>query len=75
MAIEEYCEELDVMLTASDEVALSLDEVHGFMSAALCGPRMLAFRDCVCAVFLPEEADAGEEQLSPKDTVGVLAAP
>ena len=39
MAIEEYCEELDAMLAANDEVALSLDEVHGFMSAALCGPR------------------------------------
>ena len=74
MAIEEYCEELDALLAASDEAALSLDEVHGFMSAALCGPRVLAFRDCVCAVFLPEEADAGESECElPADILEMLA--
>jgi yecA family protein len=74
MAIEEYCEELDAMLTASDEAALSLDEVHGFMSAALCGPRVLSFRDCVCAVFLPEETDAEESECElPADILEMLA--
>jgi uncharacterized protein len=66
MPIQEYCEELDAMLAENDEAALSLDEVHGFMSAALCGPVSVSFRDCVCAVFFPdgEDAEEGECELS-----------
>lgn len=62
MSIEEYCEELDAELAASGEDTLSLDEVHGFMSAALCGPGEFSFRDCVCAVFLPDEGDDEEKE-------------
>ena len=58
MTIEDYCEELDAMLAACDEGTPSLDEVHGFMSAVLCGPRALSFREWVCAIFLPEAPDA-----------------
>jgi uncharacterized protein len=66
MAIEEYCEELDAALSADDEAVLSLEEIHGFMSAALCGPRVVSFKDCVCAVFLPdgEDAEEGECEVS-----------
>jgi len=62
MPIEEYCDELDAMLAANDEAALSLDEVHGFMSAVLCGPGALLFKDCVCAMFLPDDNDAEESE-------------
>jgi len=62
MAIEEYCEELDSVLAADNEAALGLDEIHGFMSAALCGPRVVSFKDCVCAAFLPEGEDAEESE-------------
>lgn len=54
MNTDELCDELDGLLSADDETGLSLDEVHGFMSAALCGPRALSFSECVCALMLPE---------------------
>ena len=68
MSIEDYCEELDAALTEGDEDMLSLDEVHGFMSAALCGPSVVSLSDCVCAVFLPDESDSEESEceLSPR---------
>jgi len=62
MSIEEYCEELDAALVDGDEDMLSLDEVHGFMCAALCGPSILSLSDCVCAVFLPDEGDSEESE-------------
>jgi yecA family protein len=57
MAIEDYCDELDALLAASGEDSPGLDEVHGFMCAALCGPRVLSLQDCVCALFLAEEEE------------------
>ena len=58
MSIEDYCDELDALLAASGEDSPSLDAVHGFMSAALCGPRVVSLSDCACALFLAEEEDA-----------------
>ena len=40
------------MLAECEEAALGLDEIHGVMSAALCGPGTVSFEDCVCAAFL-----------------------
>lgn len=62
MNIDELCDELDGLLSVSDETGLSLDEVHGFMSAALCGPRVLSFSECVCALVLPGTADDDESE-------------
>jgi len=57
MPAEDYCDELDGLLAAEEADAPGLDELHGFISAALCGPRVLSFSECVCAVFLPEAGD------------------
>lgn len=54
MSVEEYCDELDGLLAAGDADAPRLDELHGFISAALCGPRVLTFEEFVSAAFLPD---------------------
>jgi len=62
MDMDELCDELDGLLAAGDETGLSLDEVHGFMSAALCGPRVLSFSECVCALVLPGAAEDDDSE-------------
>jgi len=62
MNIDDLCDELDGLLLAGDETGLSLDEVHGFLSAALCGPRVLSFSECVCALVLPGAAGDDESE-------------
>ncbi len=59
MQSDELCDELDGLLASADETAPALDELHGYMSAALCGPNALSFSECVCALLLPDAA--GEE--------------
>jgi yecA family protein len=75
MDIDACIDELDDLLAADDETALALDEVHGFMSAALCGPRVLSFSECLCALVLHEEEDeTGECELPARliELLGIL---
>lgn len=60
MQSDELCDELDGLLASADETAPALDELHGYMSAALCGPSALSFSECVCALLLPD-ADGAED--------------
>ncbi len=62
MTIDDYCDELDGLLAAGDETVLTLDEIHGFISAGLCGPRVFSFNECVCALVLPDGGDDEESE-------------
>lgn len=75
MNMDDLCDELDGLLASGDETGLSLDEVHGFMSAALCGPRVLSFSECVCALMLPGAAgDDDSECELPSRIIELLKA-